>query len=460
MTISAFTDTETLDVLQGHADLLAIADAVAATQRKRRTRLPLVRAATAIAVVVIAVAVALVSPWQGRSAGFVARALAALGDGQVIHVVSVSNVSGESVVDLQSGNERPVQLRTEVWFDGTHGLARTVASFDGRVADEELQTPQGAWTASGPVYTCAWIAAHPVQATRARVSCNASGKNGTTPRRLPEPVPALDPALSGFVTGYRDALANGTAQRDGSGTVNGRPVEWLRFQEQPSAPAGQPAQAVVERAAVDVATLKPLLVERYLNGQKTGESKVASIETIDAQQADFSRPKQAPPSPTISSVTSERTAAPEQAAAALGGRLLWAGQSLDGLALTATTVQEIVNGYSKDSGIPAAHSTGVELVYGGPAHLPSSNGYVVVREARRPEMMYRFSGPERQPAEGTMLVSGGDVMNGVDQAHAVLVGTLWYGLLAQRGSYVSIEATSKTLLLDSARSLTIFAGSR
>ena len=109
----------------------------------------------------------------------------------------------------------------------TRGLERTVMLSDGRVLQEELQTPQGAWTGDGPVYTCAWIAAHPVEATAARVSCNASGDNGTIPRRIPEPRPSLDPALAGFVTGYREALADGTARRDGTGTVDGRAVEWL-----------------------------------------------------------------------------------------------------------------------------------------------------------------------------------------------------------------------------------------
>ena len=218
---TAFSDLETLEALQGHPDLLAIADALVATQKRRRRRLPFARIGLAAAVIVVAAVVALVSPWQGEGGGFVARALAALGDGQVIHVVSLSDLPGQTLVDLQSGAEQPVQARTEIWFDSARGLERSVSSSDGRVTQEELQTPQGAWTQDGRVYTCAWIAAHPVAATRARVSCNANGDNGTTPRHIPEPLPALDPALSGFVSGYRDALANGSAQRDPGNDMEG-----------------------------------------------------------------------------------------------------------------------------------------------------------------------------------------------------------------------------------------------
>jgi hypothetical protein len=452
VTISAFTDPETLDVLQGHADLLAIADAVAATQRRPRTRLPLVRAATAAAVVVIAVAVALVSPWQGHSAGFVARALAALGDGQVIHVVSVFDVSGESVVDLQSGSEQPVQLRTEVWFDGTRGLARTVTSFNGRVADEELQTPQGAWTASGPVYTCAWIAAHPLQATKARVSCNASGNNGTTPRHVPEPRPVLDPALAGFVGGYKDALASGSATRDGSGVVHGRAVEWLKFERQDSPPGGQPAQTTVERVAVDAQTLKPVFVQTLIAGKPAGQSEITTIETLAAQGVDFSKPKLLPPgqSPVATSVTGERTVTQAAAASALNGRLLLTGGSLDGLPLGRPTLQQIVTGYGADSGVPHRHSRGVEVVYGGPTDWTSPADYVVLKESLRPEMLYRFDALSEAPREGTVLVSMIESSQ-VGVAHP----TIWTGQLVKSGVYVTVEATSKALLVDAARGLAV-----
>lgn len=460
---NAMLDLETVAALEAHPDLLAIADAIASTQRKRRRRLPITRFVVAAVVLVLAVAVALVSPWQGRSSGFVERALAAIGDGQVIHVVSVGDQTGQDVVDLQSGRERLVSTQTEVWFDSARGLERTVTSIDGRITDEELQTPQGAWTQSGRVYTCAWIAAHPVEATKARVSCNASGDNGTTPRQIPEPLPSLDPALAGFVGGYRDALANGTAQRDGSGSVDGRPVEWLRFEETDQPPAGQPAQSIVERVAVDSQTLKPILVDRIIDGNQVGETRITLIETLSSQSVDFSRPTQAPPEPTATSVTSQSDVTPAQAATAFSGRLLWDRPTLDTLPLTSTTLQQIVTSYGSASALPDQHSQGVELTYGGPIDGTAAADYVRLQESLQPQMLYRFAGPERQPPpRGSMLISTSQVMTTAPgSTQAVPTGaTLWYGLLQQDGFYLSIEATSHTLLLDAAQMLLPFEGSK
>ena len=208
---SAFADLEVIELLAERPDLLAIADAVAATQRtqpvRRSGRLP-VRLVAVAAVLGVAVAVALVSPWSGRG-GLVDRALAAIGSGEVIHVVETAEVPGASVVDLRTGAESPVEHTTEIWFDGERGLLRSVQRIGDTVTIETLETPQGAWTQAGRVYTCAWIAAHPVEATKARVSCNASGKNGTTPRHIPEP----RPSLSAGAGGVRDRLPRGAGAR-------------------------------------------------------------------------------------------------------------------------------------------------------------------------------------------------------------------------------------------------------
>ena len=51
--------------------------------------------------------------------------------------------------------------------------------------------------------------AHPIEATRARVSCNFNGDNGTTPRQIPEEPATLDPALVGFELDVYWALVGG-----------------------------------------------------------------------------------------------------------------------------------------------------------------------------------------------------------------------------------------------------------
>lgn len=447
-------DAEVVELLRDSPELLAIADAIAATQevRRRRPRPGLIRFAAVAAVVAVAAVAALVSPWEGRGSGFVERALAALGNGQVIHVVSVSDVPGRTILDLQTGAETQIRTETEIWFDAARGLERVTTRSDGVVTLDELQTPEGAWTQDGRVYTCAWIVAHPVEATKARLSCNASGSNGTTPRQLAESRPALDPALAGFVGGYRDALASGSATRDGSGVVDGRAVEWLKFEWQDSPPAGAPSRTTVERVAVDAQTLKPVLVRTLVDGQPVRQSEVASIETVEPQRADFSRPKLLAPTqtPVATSVTGEQAVSQADAVSALNGRLLLAGDTLDGLPLSQLTLQRIVTGYGADSGLPATHSLGVEVVYGGPTDWNSPADYVVLEESLRPQMLYRFSGPFAQPpGEGEMLVSRIE-----SSQPGIAHPAIWLGQLAQNGVYVIVEATSKTLLVDAARALT------
>ena len=455
---AVFVDVEVAELLRESPDLLAIADSIAATQTLPRsaTRPRLIRFGLLAAALAVAAAFALAAPWQGRGSGFVERALAALGPGQVIHVVSVSQLPASELLNLSSGTSSPVEARTEIWFDGTRHLERVVSSIGGVQVSEELQTPGGAWTDSGPVYTCAWIAAHPVQATKERVSCNANGDNGTTPRKIAEPLPSLDPALAGFVGGYRAALANGSATRDGSGTVDGHSVEWLRFTLVDQGPQGATPTQRIERVAVDTQTLKPIRVETTVDGDRQ-TATIAAIETLDPQSVAFTRPILTPPSerPSASSVTSQKETTIDDAAAALGGHLLWAGDVVDGLGFGSATVHQIVTGYGKSTGVPFTHSRGVELVYGGPVHVDGST-YVRVRESVRPEMLYGFVEARQAPPDGTMRIESSDVLTSTANATAVPTGAqIWRGLLQKDGLYVSIEATSRTLLVDSARQLEV-----
>jgi len=455
---AVFLDAEAAELLRESPDLLAIADAIAATQRSPRpaTGPGLIRFGLLAAAVAIAAVVALVAPWQGRGAGFVERALAALGPRQVVHVVSESQLPGSELVDLSAGTSSPVVWRTEIWFDGTRHLERVVSSVGGTRVSEELQTPEGAWTDGGPVYTCAWIAAHPVQATKERVSCNANGDNGTTPRKIPEPLPTLDPALAGVVTGYRRALENGSATRDGSGIVDGRAVEWLRFTLVDQAPQSATPTQRIERVAVDTQTLKPIRVETTIDGV-TQTATIASIETLDPHSVAFDRPALTPPSerPAASNVQGQTPASLDDATQALGGRLLWPGATVDGVSFDSATVQQIITGYGKTSGVPFTHSTGVELVYGGHVHVAGSP-YVRVREAVRPEMLYGFGVSRQAPPEGTLRLESSDVLTMGPNATAAPSGAkIWRGLLHTDGLYVSLEATTRALLLDAARQLEV-----
>lgn len=455
---TAFADLEVVELLADRPDLLAIADAVAATQsssvlrRRRRTPIRLVAVA---AVLGLAVAVALVSPWSGGS-GLVDRALAAIGEGDVVHVVEVADLPGRSLVDLQTGVESPVVATREIWFDGERGVLRSVQRIGGTVTYEALETPEGSWTDAGRVYTCAWIAAHPVEATKARVSCNPSGENGTVPRHVPEPRPTLPPALAGFVTGYQGALERGEATRDGSGVVDGRAVEWLRFVIPRTAGSG-PGERV-ERAAVDAETLEPVRVETLVAGKLVDAATISVAETLDRADVSFARPKLKPPGtePVSARIVDEREVSVADADAALQRRLLDAGATLAGLPRSTVTLETVVSSYGRESSRAPTRAVGVEMLYGGPVDPRLQNDYVLVKQSLEPLLVYRFgfmgSGPA--PAAGSLAVTPNTVSAGIEAGKpARPVGTLFIGQMLAGGVYVTIEATSKPLLVEAARTL-------
>ena len=131
-------DPELLELLADKPELLAVADAVAATQqpprrsfvRRRATRLAAV-AAVAAAVV----AVALVLP-QGEH-GIVDRAIAAIGDGRVLHLVA-EVPTGTVDVDLQSGRRTVQQYRLELWADQQLSDVHAVMTFKGQIVADML----------------------------------------------------------------------------------------------------------------------------------------------------------------------------------------------------------------------------------------------------------------------------------------------------------------------------------
>ena len=91
--------------------------------------------------------------------------------------------------------------------------------------------------------------------------------------------PTIEPALQGFVDGYREALASGAAKQTGEGKLDGTPVVWLSF----ALPGGDS-----EEVAVAKDTGRPLFVKMCSGPCWT--YRIKTIETISVDSADFSRP--------------------------------------------------------------------------------------------------------------------------------------------------------------------------
>jgi hypothetical protein len=375
---TAFVDPELVDLFADEPELLAIADAIAATTRKparvgpeaaSRGRLARPSVVSAVVLVAAAVAVVLAAPWQRSHGTLSDLALAAIGSQPVIHVV-MEMPTGAGVVDIASGDTQQVMQRNEIWYDDALGLRRELTHDGSTILDDELDTPQGGFTSHGIVYDCAWIAAHPVAATKARVSCNASGDNGTTPHTVPRPKPTLDPGLAGFADSYRQALSLGQAHEAGTGEINGQAVDWLEF---PTGDGG------TEKVALDQASHKPVL----LKGPHMSV-RIDSIETIPYDAADFARPTpdEVPERPSRTSAAHGPTVALSGAAiAAAYPKGLWAGPQVAGLALALVEQQRLSASFvggRKQTG------KGLELSYGtlsNNGHLDQSRPYVQIQEA-------------------------------------------------------------------------------
>jgi hypothetical protein len=383
-------------------------------------------AATALAVGIGVVAV--VAPWS-RSGGFEDRALAALGAEPVLHVGAQGPTGGGGqLMDLSTGTTTEITQtqEMEIWYDRKRGLKHTILRSDGGIVDDILETPEGGYTPGGIVYDCAWIAAHPVEATKARVSCNANGDNGTTPRIIRRPKPSIDPGLQGFLDGYQQALATGKARKTGTGEIDGRPVVWLAFDL-----AGRGS----EQVAVDSKTMRPLLV-RYEPGSYS--YRIEQIGTESSKEANFRKPTLADvgPQPTAGGATSSESVvlSPSAIRAALPGAV-WAGSTLGGLPLTSAKRDELRTSFA-DQDRPPETGVGLRLEYGSGA----SGAYVVLMESNRPQFGYQWG-------RITLTPSG-------------LSGKLYYyssgaavGFTVANGIYTTINASNHDLLIRAARNL-------
>jgi hypothetical protein len=395
--------------------------------------------------------VALVAPWNRSSGSLSDLALAAIGSRPVLHVVGDVPMTGFELRDIQSGALQPAltpSWREETWYDEERGLMHTITRTGGRVVDDLLATPEGSFTPGGIVYDCAWIAAHPVAATKARVSCNASGKNGTKPHVVPRPKPTLNPGLAGFLDAYQQALRSGNAHEVGKGRVDGRRVEWLQFK----------ADGGRERVALDAATHKPLLVK-----DASGWSlRIHTIETVAPEAANFSRPTkhELGPQPNFGRAADERALTLDGAAisAAVPGAL-WAGGSLSGLPLASATLQRLMTSFVHRTPAPKS-GIGLELTYGTLAangRLDRTRPFVQISEAPSQTLAfaYMWGFAKATPAIGQIYVEslGGTPALGPHGKPVPPSPPLALGFTIVDGRYVTIQASNPKLLLAAARGI-------
>ena len=316
-------DREVAELLRDDPDLLAIADAIVATQPARRSSRTW-RALTVAAVLAAAVAIAVVAPWRGHGDDLVGRALAAVGQGPVLHAVITSEVPNETVVNLSSGAEQPVPQQIEYWYDAVRDRLRATNTVNGGVVFDVLV----------PRY-------------------------GSEPR--------LDPALTAFVSRYRRALRSGQAREGGRGTYAGRRVIWLRFAYRPFG----------ERVGIDARTYRPVVIEPL---DRIGKPvapfwTVSRIGTGAYRPQDFKAPRSVP---HLDIRTGQlRATTPGAAARRLGWTPVWLGRAFRGLSLQYTQIQDLLHEQPRR---PTTH--GAYFAYG------RGTDRIQLSEARTRERIY------------------------------------------------------------------------
>jgi hypothetical protein len=395
-------DAEVIELLAGKPELLAIADAVSATRpaqasRPRRRRIA-VRAAVLAAVVAAAIAAFLAAP-QGRP-GIIDHALAAVGDGPIMHVVT-ELPSGAVDVDLKTGRRSPLIFREELWVDRQLHHFHLVLSQNGRVVGDILY-PQDA----------------------------GSGTSVGSP----------SPGFLALWTGYRAALQNGTARLAGRGLVAGRHVYWLRF-------ASNGQDAATMEVAVDAHTYKPVVFRVSANGVHI-DQRILVAKAIAYDPADFRRRGHnlSGGSGSVSMGTSTGPVNPyAPPTTVVHAPWLTAGKTVAGLKLGSVTPLSVTT----SSNGKKRSIKGLELVYGPLRHGGNGPLSTTVDELPRADEPQKWSSI---PA-GSVRIEVGEESSGSGSGSSSS-HKLWTGYLERDGLYVTITTRKgESALLAIARSL-------
>lgn len=399
---------EVLWLLAEEPELLAVADAVASTQRPSRRphpRRPLVVAAV---IAIVAAALFLVAPWQGER-GLLERANAALGVFPVVHLVLETESPDNALVEIATGRAHPQTTTIELWYDEDRDLLRVSVRRGGVSVGEILETPDRAVSSAGPVEQDVGV--------------------------------TLEPAIVALAADYREALAAGIARPLGDGVLAGAPVRWLEI----------PTRfGTTDHVALDRETLLPVVLRSPGSGPRARDWTVQTVETIRLTDGVFSPPPEKEPTAPGGEVVASNPVSPGDAAAGLGRVPLWAGAEIDGLELALIRRERLSRYDAPGAATGARLRDGLMLLYG--AHRGETpdrdRTFVELRQATAAEPAYGWLvgalALEPLPPSGFMVV---EYRPGTPNA-------LWIGRLRRGGLYVSITAPSRELVLETARSLT------
>lgn len=262
-------------------------EAVLQDARRRRWQERPLRAGLGVALAAAVGVAVLAWPFQAQQVGVLERALAAMGDGPVLHVVLRGDWGG-TLIDLSTGARRPVYGENEVWYDSERGLVHSISRLGGVTQDEQVYAPK-------------------------------------------EP-PA---ELTALAREYRQALAAGTARVAGEGVIDGEPVTWITIRSEmlPDVADGKDHEWA-QQVAVSRKTFEPVALRETRDGEPGPgtRQRVLELELLPAGEGEF----RSSGATTLEGRVFKQGREPielEQARATLGRTPLWLGSEYAGLAL-------------------------------------------------------------------------------------------------------------------------------
>jgi hypothetical protein len=269
-----------------HGDWERVAAAAREKVPRRLTSSWGARVAVLAAAVAAAAALTLAWPFNSQHGGVLDRALAAIGNGPVLHVV-LRGEWGGTLVDANGGDRRPVYGENEIWYDSEDGQTHSIERLGGVVQDEEVSKPK-----------------------KPEAEYVALGRE------------------------YRQALEAGTARIIAEDTIDGVPVVWVTIHSEllPDVDDGKDHEWA-QQVAVSKRTFKPVALRESRDGRPIPGTlqRVVELELLPRGAGDFTTSR---PSREGTSFKQGREAISlAQAAGVLTRRPLWLGRDYDRLPL-------------------------------------------------------------------------------------------------------------------------------
>ena len=403
-------------------------------------------------VAVIGTAVALLPGRLGSDSDnrLLQNALGAISGGPVLHVVLESPRSDHTViangavhpvfavVDLSSGRSRPVMDKQELWYDPARGLIHAVGSVDGTVSSDELTRRDHA------------VFVQPDGRVKKITLPNSSGSSSF-----------LD-GLDAFFLGYKQALATGSATRAGTGTFDGRRIEWLRF----TTPNGHDGTDIHE-VAIDPRTYKAVAIRGvcpHCTAPPATET-IKTIEGISKTAADFTPPTAHPQIHVAQyggGKRHERHGHLTTASSFLGHETFWAGPTVGGTRFSGTQFASPVN-YSSNALNPGpasviARGRGVTFHYGttsGPEfNAKPDQAYISIAETADIGFTFYGFNMETLDLTGQPLTTANTAIPPEGQLILSYTGgKAWTGQMRKGRLNIEIEAPLRELVIRTARTL-------